>query len=267
VKRFLIVNPRSGSDSPTPDELRDAARARGVDVHFLEQGDDLEQLARAAEADVLGMAGGDGSLAAVAGVAVERDVPFVCVPYGTRNHFARDVGLDRDDPLAALDAFDGRERRVDVGRLGPRLFLNNVSLGLYAQLVHRRERHRRRGAALARARALALLLQEHRGKTPFRIDGEVVAARVLVVACNPYSFELFSIGERTHMDDGRLHLYVPHGFRRVTWEERSATEFTIETPRPSMRAAIDGEPAVLRSPIGLRLEPRALRVLVPGPPE
>jgi diacylglycerol kinase family enzyme len=267
VKRFLIVNPRSGSDSPTPDELRDAARAREIEVHFMQEGEDLAGVARAAEADVLGMAGGDGSLAAVAGVAVEQDVPFVCIPYGTRNHFARDVGLDRNDPLAALACFDGRERRVDVGRLGPRLFLNNVSLGLYAQLVHRRERHRRRGAALARARALALLVQEHRGKTPFRIDGELVAARVVVVACNPYSFELFSIGERESMDDGLLHLYVPHGFRRVTWEERSATEFIVETPRPSVRAAIDGEPAVLRSPIGLRIEPRALRVLVPPPPE
>jgi diacylglycerol kinase family enzyme len=267
VKRFLIVNPRSGSDSPTPDELREAARARGIDVHFLEQGEDLARLARDAEADVLGMAGGDGSLGAVAAVALERDVPFVCVPYGTRNHFARDIGLDRNDPLAALEAFDGRERRVDVGRLGPRLFLNNVSLGLYAQLVHGRERHRRRGAALARARALALLLREHRGKTPFRIDGEVVAARVVVVACNAYSFELFSIGERERMDDGLLHLYVPHGFRRVTWDERRATEFTLETPRPSLRAAIDGEPAVLRSPLTLRVEPRALRVLVPPAPE
>jgi diacylglycerol kinase family enzyme len=263
VKRFLIVNPRSGSDSPTAAELREAARARGIDVHVFEHGQDLEDVARSAEADVLGMAGGDGSLAAVAGVAVERDVPFVCVPYGTRNHFARDIGLDRDDPLAALASFDGVERRVDVGRLGPRLFLNNVSLGVYARLVHRRERHRRRGAALARARALLLALGDHRGKIPFLIDGELVSARVVVVACNPYSFELFSIGERERMDDGLLHLYVPHGVRRVTWQERSARELTIETPRPSMRAAIDGEPAVLRSPLWLRIEPRALRVLVP----
>ena len=69
------------------------------------------------------------------------------------------------------------------------------------------------------------------------------------------------------MDDGRLHLYIPHGFRRVTWEERSAAEFTLETPQPSLRAAIDGEPAVLRSPLSLRVEPRALRVLVPPAPE
>ena len=101
MRQFLIVNPGSGADSPTADELRDAAAARGVEVRFLEDGDDLQELARSAGADVLGMAGGDGSLAAVAEVAIEQDMPFVCIPFGTRNHFARDLGLDRDDPIAA----------------------------------------------------------------------------------------------------------------------------------------------------------------------
>jgi len=209
---------------------------------------------------------GDGSLAAVAEVASERDLPFVCIPFGTRNHFARDIGLDRDDPIGAIDAFEGDELRIDVGRVGDRLFLNNVSLGLYALLVHRRERHRRRRAMLARLRALLLAAREHDGKDHFVVDGELVAARVLVVACNAYSLDLFSIGERESMDEGLLHLYVPHGFRRVTWEERSCTQMTIETPSPSLRAAIDGEPARLVSPVEFRIEPGALRVLVPRPP-
>ena len=119
------------------------------------KGEDPGEVARASGAEMLGMAGGDGSLAAVAAVALDTDAAFVCVPFGTRNHFARDVGLDRNDPLAALAAFgDGVERRVDVGRVNDRLFLNNVSLGVYAGLVHRREHHRRRGEALARARGL-----------------------------------------------------------------------------------------------------------------
>ena len=265
MQTFLIVNPRSGTDSPSAEELREAAIARGVDVHLLEKDDDLQELARAAQADVLGMAGGDGSLGAVAEVAIERDLPFVCIPFGTRNHFARDIGLDRDDPLGALAAFEGEERRIDVGRVGEKLFLNNVSLGLYALLVHRRERHRRRSEALARFRALVLVARDHRGKDQFVIDGEHVAARVVVVAVNSYSFELFSIGERESMDDGRLHLYVPHGFRRVTWDERSCPELTIETASNSVHAAIDGEPARLVSPVELRIEPQALRVLVPGP--
>lgn len=263
MQRYLIVNPRSGTDSPSAEELRDAARARGVDVHFLEDGDDLQELARNAGADVLGMAGGDGSLAAVAEVAIEQDVPFVCVPFGTRNHFARDLGLDRDDPIAALAAFEGEERRVDVGRVGDRPFLNNVSLGLYALLVHRRERHRRRRDALARLRALTLVAREHRGKERFTIDGDPVAARLVFVACNAYSLDLLSIGERERMDEGQLYLYVPHGVRRVTWDERHGTSFTIDAPSHSLRAAIDGEPARLQSPLELRIEPRALRVLVP----
>ena len=105
------------------------------------------------------MAGGDGSLALVAKAAFERDLPFVCVPFGTRNHFARDLGLDRDDPIAALAAFGGEERRIDLAWVNDRPFLNNVSLGMYARLVHHRERHRRRREALARLRAIAIALR------------------------------------------------------------------------------------------------------------
>src|SRR5437588_10223753 len=136
-------------------------------------------------ADAIGIAGGDGSLASVAQIAIERDLPFVCVPFGTRNHFARDLGLNRDDPVGALDAFSGRGRRIDVRRAGDRLFLNNVSLGLYAQLVHRREHHRRRRDALAHVRALAILLRE-RKRFVLTVDGTPVEAPVALVANNAY---------------------------------------------------------------------------------
>jgi diacylglycerol kinase family enzyme len=268
MQRFLLVNPNSGSDSPSAEELRAAAAERGIDVHFLGQGDDLQELARAAGADVLGMAGGDGSLAAVAEVALEQDVPFVVVPFGTRNHLARDLGLDRNDPIAALAAFeDGVERRIDVGRAGDRLFLNNVSLGLYARLVHRREHHRRRRDALARLRALALTFKDRRRRQRFTIDGEHVRARLVLVANNDYSLELLSLGERERLDEGLLHLYVPHGFRRITWDERSCAELEIGSPLPRVRAAVDGEPVELETPIAFRIEPQALRVLVPRAPE
>jgi diacylglycerol kinase family enzyme len=268
MRQFLIVNPNSGTDSPSADELRDAAQARGVEVRFLEDGDDLRELARSAGADVLGMAGGDGSLAAVAEVALEQDVSFVCIPFGTRNHFARDLGLDRDDPIAALAAFDdGVERRVDVARAGDRLFLNNVSLGIYARLVHRREHHRRRRNALARLRALALTVQDRRRRQRFTIDGRTVRARLVLVSNNDYTLDLFSLGERERLDEGRLHLYIPHGFRRITWEEHSCPELEIGAPQPRLRTAIDGEPVELDAPVPFRIEPLALRVLVPRTPE
>ncbi|HEV2901901.1 MAG TPA: diacylglycerol kinase family protein, partial [Gaiellaceae bacterium] len=197
------MNPRSGDSSPSADELVAAAEERGIDAHVLGKDDDAGELARAADADALGMAGGDGSLAQIAEVAIERDLPFVCVPFGTRNHFARDIGLDRDDPVAALDAFGGRERRIDVGQIAGDVFLNNVSLGAYATLVHRREHHRRRRAAFARLRALLLTLttREPLGLT---IDGEPVEASVALVSNNDYMLEVLSLGERERLDEGQL---------------------------------------------------------------
>jgi diacylglycerol kinase family enzyme len=262
---FLLINPRSGDDTPDAAVLEEAARARGIRCHVLAR-DDPAEVARHAEADSLGIAGGDGSLAAVAGVALERDVPFVCIPFGTRNHFARDLGLDRDDPLGALAAFDGVERRVDVGRVNERLFLNNVSLGVYAGLVHRRERHRRRGEALARARALWRSAREHH-RLHARVDGKPVAAQILLVANNAYELDLFTLGERSSLDEGLLHLYTADGWLPRSWVERAAPEFRIELDERHVRAAADGEPLLLDPPLRFEILAGALRVLVPPSPE
>ena len=129
VSGFLVINPRSGP-ADSADELRAAAERMGVETHLLGEGEDPGAVARKAPEGPIGIAGGDGSLAEVAEVALERGSPFVVVPSGTLNHFARDLGLDRDQPEGALRAFSGREIRVDVGRVNGGLFLNNVSLGL-----------------------------------------------------------------------------------------------------------------------------------------
>jgi len=265
VAGLLLINPRSGArrSGPTAEELRTEAERRGIATRVLGEDEDPVELARSAEADVLGIAGGDGSVASVAAVAVERDLPLVCIPAGTRNHFARDLGLDVDDPLHALDAFNGDERRVDVGRAGERRFLNNVSLGLYATLVHRREHHRRRRQALAGARALWLSLSDRR-EVWARLDGEPVNARVLLVANNAYELSLYSVGERARLDEGRLHVYTAAGSLPNHWQEQTGEEFTIEAPGP-LEAAVDGEPATLEPPLELAIEPGALRVLLPRP--
>jgi diacylglycerol kinase family enzyme len=235
-----------------------AARIPGTD-------DDAAELARAADAEALGAAGGDGSLAPIAEVALDRNLPFVCIPYGTRNHFARDLGLDRDDPVQALDAFEGSERLIDVGRVAERLFLNNVSLGLYAQLVHRREGHRRRRDAFAQLRALWLLARSSHD-VRLSVDGEPVDAQVALVANNAYKLELFSLGERARLDEGRLHLYLAHGWRPREWEERSCERLMIDARGHRADAAVDGEPMALETPLDFSIEPRALRVLVPAAP-
>jgi diacylglycerol kinase family enzyme len=258
---FLIVNPRAGSDSPSADELAAAAQQLGITAHLLALGEDPAEAARAAPDGPLGIAGGDGSLGAVAAVAIERELPFVCVPFGTRNHFARDVGLDRDDPLAALAAFQGLERRIDVGRANDRVFLNNVSVGMYASLVHRREHHRRRGEALARVRALGRALREWHPR--FVVDGEPVDARIILVANNRYRLDLLSLGERDSLESGRLFLYVAHGVVRHSWEERSGAAFEVDSSVSRFKAAFDGEPALVEAPLRCTVEPRSLRLLLP----
>jgi diacylglycerol kinase family enzyme len=259
----LVINPRSGSGSPDARGLEQAARKLGIEPHVLADGEDPGEAARASGAEILGMAGGDGSLAPVAQVALDIGAAFVCIPFGTRNHFARDLGLDRNDPLAALEAFaGGTERRIDVGRVAGRLFLNNVSFGVYAGLVHEREHHRRRGEALARARALVKVVR-HRHGLHARVNGEDVRARVILIGNNRYAVDRFTLGVRERLDEGVLQLWAAAGWLPTAWEEQVAALFRIEVPSGRVRAAIDGEPVVLDSPLELESLGQALRVLVP----
>ena len=136
----LLINPKSGGGKAERFDLAGEARKRGIRAVVLERGDDLLELAEQAlndGADVIGMAGGDGSQALVATVAMRHNVPHVCIPAGTRNHFALDLGLDLEDPGGVLrDCLtSGHERRVDVGTVNGTTFLNNVSLGVYATAV------------------------------------------------------------------------------------------------------------------------------------
>jgi diacylglycerol kinase family enzyme len=260
-----------------------------VDAHELEEGEDARDRAAAAAdagASALGIAGGDGSLAVVAQVALERGVPFVCVPYGTRNHFARDLGLDRDDPLAALAAFDGEERTVDVGEANGRLFLNNVSLGVYAGFVHDPARKTRNRLFALFRMAPALL---GRSRRPLALAFEVRAERteqealVVLVANNDYRMaSMADLGARSRLDEGLLHVYVIEAVGRSSllalllkvargraaqaegWAEWSVANLRVEFGHRRIHAAIDGEPVVLEPPLEFAIRPRALRVLVPA---
>src|SRR6516165_7333602 len=138
---YLIMNPKSGGGKVEKFDLKRKAEALGAEV-FLFGGSgpvDVAEVARhavAGGADLLGVAGGDGTQALVAGIAAEHGLPFVVISAGTRNHFAMDLGLDRDDPAACLDALtDGVELRVDLGIIGGRTFVNNASFGAYAEVV------------------------------------------------------------------------------------------------------------------------------------
>jgi diacylglycerol kinase family enzyme len=231
------------------------------------------------------MAGGDGSLAAVAGVAVEAERPFVCVPFGTRNHFALDLGLDPEDPIGALGAFAGQQRPVDIGRLGERWFLNNVSLGLYASFVHDPAK-KTRNRLVALLRMLPAALGRSRKPLDLSLDvdgkGEHHSALVVLVAVNDYTMRsMADPGRRETLDAGELHAYVIEAVSRRAllglfgravaggleraegWTEWVAERFRLEASREHLHAAIDGEPVVLEAPLDFEVRPRALRVLLP----
>ena len=139
VRPVLLVNPRSGGGKAQRYDLVARCRARGIEPVVMKDGNDLASLADAAVssgADVIGMAGGDGSQAIVAAIASRHDIPYVCIPSGTRNHFALDIGVDREDVIGALDAFHhGSERRIDLARVNGRVFVNNESIGFYGRVV------------------------------------------------------------------------------------------------------------------------------------
>jgi diacylglycerol kinase family enzyme len=139
ARPVLLINPRSGGGKAERYNLVTECRARGIEPVVMKEGDDLASIAAAAVssgADVIGMAGGDGSQAIVASIASSHDIPYVCIPAGTRNHFALDIGVDREDVIGALDAFhDGSERRIDLGQVNGRIFVNNASMGFYGRIV------------------------------------------------------------------------------------------------------------------------------------
>ena len=186
----LIMNPWSGGGKVDKFNLPEECRRRGIEPVVLKRGDDLRQLALDAAdggAGVLGMAGGDGSQAIVAQVAMERGLPYVCVPAGTRNHLALDLGVDRDDVVGALDAYgdEGLERRIDLATINGSVFVNNVSLGVYAEIVQSDEY--RDAKVQTAAGILPELLGPGADAFDFEIDhpdGSVVHGPCLVLVSN-----------------------------------------------------------------------------------
>jgi diacylglycerol kinase family enzyme len=261
----MIWNPRSGGGKAARLHLADEARERGIEVLELRAGHDLAQLAYEAldaGADAIAMAGGDGSQATVARIAAERGVPYACIPAGTRNHFALDLGVDRDDVIGALDAFvDGGERRVDLGEVNGRTFVNNVSLGVYGEAVQRA------GYRNAKIRTVLETMPDVLGPTAqpdlrWRSpDGEEHEGAVAILVSNNGYRLGHGIGDgtRPRLDEGVLGVAVVDvpgkepGAR--TWTTRS---FVIDSRGP-VHAGIDGEAVVLDPPVRFGIRPAALR--------
>jgi diacylglycerol kinase family enzyme len=270
----MFFNPKSGGGKAEKFQLAAEARARGIEPIELGPGDDLEKLVRetiAGGADALAMAGGDGSQAIVAAIAAERGLPYACIPAGTRNHFALDLGVDRDDVVGALDALvDGGERTVDLAEVNGTVFVNNVSLGVYANAVQQE------GYRNAKLRTLAdtaphLLGPGGRG-LDLRWTGpdgrDRRSAAVILVSNNRYRLgRAIGSGTRPRLDAGRLGVAVV-GARangdetpRERWQEWTSPSFELRSGQP-VSAGIDGEAARLDPPLRFRTRPGALRARI-----
>ena len=286
-RAVLLINPKSGGGKAQRFDLPGEARRRGVEPVVLEPGDDLLELAKRAineGVDAIGMAGGDGSQALVATVAMEHDVPHVCIPAGTRNHFALDLGLDRDDVVGALDAFtDAVERRIDLARVNDRVFVNNASLGVYAMVV---QSDAYRDAKLETwSQMLPELLGPDAPPIDLEFDGPDTTAYadapLVLVSNNPYELtHLSGAGTRPRLDTGQLGIVAarvrsasdvaelvtletigrPQRFRGLL--EWSQPEFEVRSSS-SVAVGLDGEALMLEPPLRFVSLPGALRVWLP----
>src|SRR5215218_2280306 len=279
---YLIMNPRSGGGKVTRFGLKDKAEALGAEVAVLEGPGtvDVGELARRAVADgadLLGVAGGDGTQALVAGVAAEHGIPLLVISAGTRNHFALDLGLDRDDPSRCLDALrNGVELHVDLGFIADRPFVNNASFGAYAAVVQ--SPAYRDDKARTTTDMLPRLLAGHQGPRLVARAGTVTiqGPQAALVSNNVYGMgDIAGLGRRVRLDRGTLGLFAVTvtsaaqaagllgGRRARGLTSVVGREVVIDAEAAQIPVGVDGEALVLDTPVRCTVQPAALRVRVP----
>ncbi|MFI8266607.1 MULTISPECIES: diacylglycerol/lipid kinase family protein [unclassified Streptomyces] len=289
---FLIMNPRSGGGKVEKFRLAERARALGAEVVVLDPArhQDVAELARQAVedgADLLGVAGGDGTQALVAAIAVEHDIPFMVISAGTRNHFAMDLGLDRQDPSRCLDALtDGVELRVDLGYIHEgepadgntgRVFVNSASFGVYAEVVQS-PAYRDDKAGTILEMLPELLTHGSGSRLSVRADALVLdAPQAVLVSNNPYQKgDSAGLGRRERLDSGRLGVLgvevsnaaeaaglLLHGRQGRGLTAVTAREVVVDADASAIPVGVDGEALVLSTPVHCRIASGALRVRVP----
>lgn len=283
VKPVLLINPLSGGGKAAHLDLVDVARGRGIECHEFGPGVDLAQLAAdalAAGADVIGVAGGDGSQAVVADLVSAAGAHLVVVPSGTRNHFAMDLGLDRADPLACLSAFgEARMQTIDMARVNGKAFLNNVSMGIYGEVVQSASyRERKIETAIEELPDLVEKPPDLRFTGPDGLPHTTV--HIVHVSNNPYLLDVRGAGGRPRLNTGQLGVVtaelgnaagVTEMFARAAlgvlnsspgFNAWNATTFEVHSDEP-IKAGVDGEAVELASPARFVAVPASLHVRLP----
>jgi len=294
VKIEVIINASSGAGNgaAVQQRLAEAFKAIGADARISLAGDGVEivKLAQnAARSDAEGVVagGGDGTINSVAAAIVDSDKTLGVLPFGTMNHFAKDLNIPLDLEAAIETIVAGHAVTVDVGDVNGRIFLNNSSLGLYPRIIREREKQQRLGWGKWPAyiwAAIAVLRRYPFLEIRLSVDGKALTGRTpfVFVGNNEYEMERLNIGSRACLDKGELSLYTTNGTGRLGLirlalrallgglrQERDFLAFTtkdisIGTQHKRVRVALDGEVTIMEPPLHFRVRPGALRVLAPA---
>ena len=291
AKATIFLNRNSGAKLPPGeiDSLREeAARAEVEIVELSEEIDCAHEIRERGRRGVklFIAAGGDGTVHHVLQAVAQSDATLAVLPLGTYNHFARDLGIPLDWREALDVALNGNSRQVDTGRINERFFVNNVSIGLYPELVQKREEH---GRDYPRWKARLLALYTTLRKYPHVTlsvetahHSEVLRTHVFMISNNRYDLERVGIeAPRETLTEGKLSVYwLKHTsrlrmtrflMRYATGRVRTIPGFTsfktlrmrVQTPRAHLKVGIDGEVFTMPTPRVLTAVPRSLLVKVP----
>jgi YegS/Rv2252/BmrU family lipid kinase len=293
VKIEVIINAGSGTDDKkeVQQRLHEIFVANGIEarISLAPTGPRVVELAQQAarsDAETIVAGGGDGTINSVALAVVQSGKTLGILPFGTMNHFAKDLHIPLDLEGAIQTVVAGHVVRVDVGEVNGRIFVNNSSLGLYPSIVHERQKQERLGWGKWPAyvwAALAILRRYPFLDVRLSVDGKELASRTpfVFIGNNEYEMETLDIGGRACLDGGKLSLYMSDrtsrlglirlALRALFGGLRQEKDFIalctketwIGTKRKRVRVALDGEVAVIEPPLHYHVRPRALRVLAP----
>ncbi len=293
MKKVLFVNENAGrarKGKELDNLLAEAAKQPDLEVHIIEKGENLPWLVKnylRRDVKIIGVAGGDGTINSIASCLVNTGIPLVVVPFGTLNHFARDIGVSAN-PVEALGLFAGTEAteiRIDVGEVNGNYFLNNSSIGIYPRLVKQREKYEARLGKLF-AYLLAgwnVFRRPHLLHVKLEINGKKQDLKVglLFFSNNRINMTPLQAGQRARLDDQVFDVYmvkaatffelfrVAASFLRNKLEQSplvtqaEVCEAVVYTSRHHLPVAFDGETRSLSSPLEYKIHPAALLVRVP----
>jgi diacylglycerol kinase family enzyme len=289
----VIMNRDSGADDKAAltREIETAFAAHGWQVEFiLVERRDLRSRAQRAVSQAPGaivVAGGDGTINAVAAACVEVNRPLGIVPAGTFNYIARNLGVPSEVSQAVSVIVNGRVRHVDIGEINGRIFLHNAGFGLYTRMLERREQDARR---FGRSRMTAFLsgirclLSSHPlYAVELVADGRAVRhlTTTLFFGCNALQLDELSVAAADCLRQQKLAVLslklrsrwdvavaacaglLGRLDRVKTTEAFCASELRVRTRRRRLKVVMDGELVLLRPPLDVRFRPGALTVFAP----